>query len=84
MKPSSVSLVTGAAGFIGSHLTDELLKRGHRVVALDDLSGGQRENVPDGASFCEGSILDETLVTALFGGHRFDYVFHFAAYGGRK
>jgi len=73
-------LVTGAAGFVGAHLTDELLERGHRVVALDDLSGGQRENIPDGASFCEGSILDETLVKALFGEHQFDYVFHFAAY----
>lgn len=80
MKSSPVSLVTGAAGFIGSHLSDELLARGHRVVALDDLSGGQRENIPAGARFCEGSILDETLVKSLFGEHQFDYVFHFAAY----
>ena len=40
------SLVTGGAGFIGSHVAEELLKSGHQVVILDDLSGGFRENVP--------------------------------------
>ena len=39
------SLVTGAAGFIGSHLVDALIERGHEVVALDDLSGGFADNV---------------------------------------
>jgi len=41
-----VTLVTGAAGFIGSHLSRALLRAGHEVVALDDLSGGFQENLP--------------------------------------
>jgi UDP-glucose 4-epimerase len=51
-------LVTGGAGFIGSHVADELAKRGHRVLVLDDLSGGFRDNVPDGVEFVQGSIND--------------------------
>lgn len=74
------SLVTGAAGFIGSHVVDELLARGHRVVALDDLSGGFRENVHARATFVEGSVLDDGLIRRLFAEHRFEYVFHLAAY----
>lgn len=73
-------LVTGAAGFIGSHVAAELLQRGHRVVALDDLSGGFRENLPSGTEFVHGSINDVELVSRLFESHRFDYVFHLAAY----
>lgn len=78
MKP--VSLVTGAAGFIGSHVAQALLTQGHTVIALDDLSGGFTENVPAGATFVQGSILDHALVDRLFAQHRFDYVFHLAAY----
>jgi UDP-glucose 4-epimerase len=74
------SLVTGAAGFIGSHVADELLARGHEVVALDDLSGGVRENVPEGARFVAGSIIDTELLEKLFAESAFDYVFHLAAY----
>ena len=73
-------LVTGAAGFIGSHLVRELLARGHQVVALDDLSGGFRGNVDERATFVEGSILDVDLINQLFDAHRFAYVFHLAAY----
>ena len=74
------SLVTGAAGFLGSHVADELLAMRHRVVALDDLSGGFRENVPTGAEFVQGSVCDAALVGRLFEAHEFDYVFHLAAY----
>ena len=74
------ALVTGAAGFIGSHVVNELLRMGQRVVALDDLSGGFRENVDARASFVEGSVLDVGLIEGLFREHRFDYVFHLAAY----
>ncbi len=74
------SLVTGAAGFIGSHVCDELLKMGHKVVALDDLSGGFMENVPKRATFVKGRVENQLLVTKLFKQHKFDYVFHLAAY----
>lgn len=74
------SLVTGGAGFIGSHVADELVRADHDVVVLDDLSGGFRDNVNPQAEFVEGSITDVPLVDSLFEKHRFDYVFHIAAY----
>lgn len=74
------SLVTGGAGFIGSHVANELIQAGHRVVVLDDLSGGFDDQVPSGAIFVKGSILDEALVADLFKSHQFDYVYHLAAY----
>jgi UDP-glucose 4-epimerase len=77
---SPASLVTGGAGFLGAHVARALLDRGHRVVALDNLSGGFRENVPPGAHFVEGSVTDPRLVKQLFSDHSFEYVFHLAAY----
>ena len=79
-RVSSTSLVTGGAGFIGCHVARDLQERGHRVVVLDDLSGGQTDNVPPGCSFVQGSITDETLVARLFEEHDFRYVYHLAAY----
>jgi len=73
-------LVTGGAGFMGSHVAERLLAVGHEVVILDDLSGGFLENVPDRAIFIKGSILDEDLVERLFSKHNFTYVYHLAAY----
>ena len=60
--------------------TRECLALGHRVVVLDDLSGGFRENVPAAATLVEGSVTDHALVARLFAEHRFDYVYHLAAY----
>ena len=74
------SLVTGGAGFIGSHVARHCLNLGHDVVVLDDLSGGFRDHVPEGARLVEGSILDLALLERLFREHRFDYVYHLAAY----
>jgi UDP-glucose 4-epimerase len=74
------SLVTGGAGFIGSHVAEHLIRMKHHVIVLDDLSGGFKDNVPEGAAFVEGSILDHELIDSLFREHRFDYVYHLAAY----
>jgi UDP-glucose 4-epimerase len=63
MKGKLTSLVTGGAGFMGSHVADHLLGLGHDVIVLDDLSGGFRENVPGGAIFVQGSITDHELIT---------------------
>lgn len=73
-------LVTGGAGFIGSHVTEELINFGYQVTVLDDLSGGFIENLVDGAKFIHGSINDVELVNNLFGESQFDYVYHLAAY----
>jgi UDP-glucose 4-epimerase len=77
---SSQVLVTGAAGFIGSHVCKHLLKQGHQVVGLDDLSGGFRDYVPPGVKFVEGSVADAALVKQLFAENEFQHVFHLAAY----
>jgi len=81
MARGAKALVTGGAGFMGSHLCDYLLdEMGFEVVALDDLSGGFEDNVPKGATFVKGSVVDHVLVDRLFAEHRFDYVYHLAAY----
>ncbi len=74
-------LVTGGAGFIGSHIAKYAIEKlNWNVIILDDLSGGFIENIPKGAEFVEGSICDYKLVDTLFKKHKFDYIFHFAAY----
>ena len=80
-------LVTGGAGFIGSHLVDALLHQGHEVRALDDLSTGSRDNLRDAFRhprfrFVEGSILDTELISAQV--EQVDEVFHLAAAVGVK
>ncbi len=73
-------LVTGGAGFIGSHVAIHLANQGFNVVALDDLSGGFRENLPENIHLEVGSILDRDLIERLFSTYSFQYVFHLAAY----
>ena len=74
------SLVTGGAGFIGAHVTNELIKMGHEVIVLDDLSGGFEENINPAAIFVNGTITDHEMLAELFSTHKFDYVYHLAAY----
>lgn len=73
-------LVTGGAGFIGSHVAEVLIADGYEVTVLDDLSGGWYENVPRPCEFVEASVLNKYGLVSLFLNHQFDYVFHFAAY----
>ena len=74
-------LVTGAAGFIGSHVAEQLVRWGHEVVAVDDLSGGFMGNVPQGVEFKRLDVADDAAVDALFEEHgRFDWIYHLAAY----
>src|SRR5450432_2806452 len=74
------AFVTGAAGFVGSHVAEQLLAAGTEVVALDDLSGGFADNVPKGAIFQQGTILDRALLRRIFSEHKIDTVYHLAAY----
>lgn len=71
-------LVTGGAGFIGSNLVDELIKRGDEVVVIDNLSTGKRENINLKVKFYETDIRDLEKIKPLFSG--VDYVFHLAAF----
>ncbi len=60
-------LVTGGAGFIGSHVADALVAEGHEVAVVDDLSRGKRDNVPEGAIFCEADFQDCEEIFEDFG-----------------
>ena len=73
----SHALVTGGAGFIGSHLTRALLADGRRVTVLDNLSVGRKDVVPEGARFVHGDVRDERAVADALAG--VDCVFHLAA-----
>ncbi len=77
------SLVTGGAGFIGSHLVETCLAHGHEVIVLDNLSTGKKENLPAGQTglqFVEGDITDRQILHQIAGAHPdIDYVFHLAA-----
>jgi len=69
-------LVTGGAGFIGSHIADALLAAQHQVLVLDDLSTGRRENVPARAQFVQGDIRDAGLCAQVFRDFKPDVVTH--------
>jgi UDP-glucose 4-epimerase len=72
-------LVTGGAGYIGSHVALALLDAGCRVTIIDNLSTGSIASVPDGARFIKGDLADDVLLAALMDRGRFDAVMHFAA-----
>jgi len=72
-------LVTGGAGYVGSHCVLALLERGDEVVVLDNLRTGHRAAVPRGARFVEMDLADRAALARLFDGPRFDAVLHFAA-----
>ena len=71
-------LVTGGAGYIGSHMVWALIERGEDVVVVDNLSTGARGLVADGAHFVEGNAGDGALIARLIGAHNVDAAFHFA------
>lgn len=73
-------LVTGGAGFIGSHVAQHCVEMGHTVVVLDDLSGGFEDQIPHGTHFVNASITNYKLVSELFEQYKFTYVYHLAAY----
>lgn len=73
-------LITGGAGFLGSHIAEHLIGMGHQVSIIDNLSGGFIENIPKGAHFIQGDITDTKLINNLFEKNGFDYVYHCAAY----
>jgi len=71
-------LVTGGAGFIGSHVAEAFIAQGHEVTIVDDLSTGRRKNLPAGSEFVHADIRDPSL-EELFARGRFDIVDHHAA-----
>ena len=72
-------LVTGGAGYIGSHTCRELLKAGYNVVVIDNLSTGKRQNIPEGVKFIEGDIADSKLLKDILTSESIYAVLHFAA-----
>lgn len=72
-------MVTGGAGFIGSHVVEALTQAGHEVAVLDNLSSGKRENVPSQVTFYEGDITDAGFVREAFGEFKPEVVDHHAA-----
>lgn len=73
-------LVTGGAGYVGSHVAGELVARGDRVVVVDNLSTGHRDLVPAEARLMELDLADATALRELFGREAFDGVMHFASH----
>lgn len=73
------ALVTGGAGFIGSHVVDKLIENGYEVVVVDNLSRGKKENVNKDATLVVADIRDEKTIEELFKENNFSYVFHLAA-----
>ena len=72
-------LVTGGAGFIGSHVADILLNAGHRVIIVDNLHTGSRANIPAGATFYEADIADQARLDTIFADEKIEAISHQAA-----
>lgn len=73
-------LVTGGAGYIGSHVVQMLIERGYDVVVFDNLSAGHRAAVHQAATLVQGDLLDKTAVQSLFAAHQFEGILHFASH----
>ena len=73
-------LVTGGAGYIGSHVADVFLRAGYDVVVIDNLSTGKRTFVPNDAVFSEGSVEDAAFLEGVFSEHAIDGVIHLAGF----
>lgn len=73
-------LITGGAGFIGSHVADAIIDEGGKVVILDNLSTGRKENINTDAIFHEANIADKSIIDNIYREYRPDYVYHFAWY----
>jgi UDP-glucose 4-epimerase len=73
-------LVTGGAGYIGSHMTRMLIRRGFEAVVLDTLEYGHREAVPEQAPLVVGNVSDTEVLRSIFSTHHIDGVMHFAGY----
>ncbi|MCB1232005.1 MAG: SDR family oxidoreductase [Verrucomicrobiae bacterium] len=78
-SPRPVSLVTGGAGFLGSHLTDRLLAEGHRVIALDNLITGSIDNIEHLAGNENYEFIKHDVTKYLFIPGKVDFIFHFAS-----
>ncbi len=76
---SRVAVVTGGAGFIGSHVADSLLTDGYRVVVIDDLSAGRPERVPDAAELEQVDVSDRAALDAALDAARPEAIYHLAA-----
>ncbi len=72
--------VAGGAGYIGSIVTEQLLKAGHEVTVYDSLIKGYRKAVPAQARFVQGDVLDRQMLDAVLGADRYDAILHFAAF----
>jgi UDP-glucose 4-epimerase len=73
------TLVTGGAGYIGSHMVKLLVERGHQVVVVDDMSAGHRDAVPPSVPFVLADVGSTVDMTAVLRDHQVEAVFHFAA-----
>ncbi|MFC2171041.1 NAD-dependent epimerase/dehydratase family protein, partial [Acidobacteriota bacterium] len=73
-------LLTGGAGFIGSHVADAYIKDGHEVIVVDNLSTGKRSNLNTAAKFCLADITDENAINSLIETEKPEIINHHAAH----